>query len=217
MIDTGGKALIGASQPQRILLRALNRTTGETDSATLTARPRGAMRRMPKAVHRNKEASPTLEATPFVPALSDDKLHAPTYDPKTSLFYVTARDQCAHFQHRPATLRSRPRLLRQRVFSLRRGKAVPGIPEGDRSNDGAGEVGNSSTRPRPVGRTLRRRCWFSAGDPQEISSPSMQSQASRCGIQMGGAVYAAPMAFAVDGKEYVAIAAGSAVYAFGLP
>jgi hypothetical protein len=25
------------------------------------------------------------------------------------------------------------------------------------------------------------------------------------------------MAFAVDGKEYVAIAAGSAVYAFGLP
>jgi alcohol dehydrogenase (cytochrome c) len=36
-------------------------------------------------------------------------------------------------------------------------------------------------------------------------------------FQMGGAVYAAPMAFAVDGKEYVAIAAGSAVYVFGLP
>ena len=35
-------------------------------------------------------------------------------------------------------------------------------------------------------------------------------------FQMGGAVYAAPMAFGVDGKEYVAIAAGSAVYAFGL-
>jgi alcohol dehydrogenase (cytochrome c) len=36
-------------------------------------------------------------------------------------------------------------------------------------------------------------------------------------FQMGSAVYAAPMAFAVDGKEYVAIAAGSAVCAFGLP
>jgi alcohol dehydrogenase (cytochrome c) len=36
-------------------------------------------------------------------------------------------------------------------------------------------------------------------------------------FQMGGAVYAAPIAFAVDGKEYVAIAAGSAIYAFGLP
>jgi alcohol dehydrogenase (cytochrome c) len=36
-------------------------------------------------------------------------------------------------------------------------------------------------------------------------------------FQMGGAVYAAPMAFAVDGKECVAIAAGSALYAFALP
>jgi alcohol dehydrogenase (cytochrome c) len=36
-------------------------------------------------------------------------------------------------------------------------------------------------------------------------------------FQMGGAVYAAPMAYAVDGKEFVAIAAGSAIYTFGLP
>jgi len=36
-------------------------------------------------------------------------------------------------------------------------------------------------------------------------------------FQTGGAVYASPMAFAVDGKEYVAIAAGSSLYAFGLP
>jgi hypothetical protein len=34
---------------------------------------------------------------------------------------------------------------------------------------------------------------------------------------MGGAVYAAPIAFVVDGNEYVAIAAGSSLYAFGLP
>jgi alcohol dehydrogenase (cytochrome c) len=36
-------------------------------------------------------------------------------------------------------------------------------------------------------------------------------------FQMGGAVYASPMAFAVDGKQYVAITAGSSLYAFGLP
>ena len=34
---------------------------------------------------------------------------------------------------------------------------------------------------------------------------------------MGGAVYAPPVAFAIEGKEYLAIAAGSALYAFGLP
>jgi len=32
-----------------------------------------------------------------------------------------------------------------------------------------------------------------------------------------GAVYAAPIAFAVAGKEFVAIAAGSAICALGLP
>ena len=36
-------------------------------------------------------------------------------------------------------------------------------------------------------------------------------------FQMGGAVYAPPVAFAVDGKEYVVIAAGSGLFAFGLP
>ena len=36
-------------------------------------------------------------------------------------------------------------------------------------------------------------------------------------FQTGGAVYGGPMAFAIDGKEYVAIAAGSALFAFGLP
>jgi hypothetical protein len=34
---------------------------------------------------------------------------------------------------------------------------------------------------------------------------------------MGAAVYAPPIAFAIDGKEFVIIAAGSALYAFGLP
>jgi hypothetical protein len=34
---------------------------------------------------------------------------------------------------------------------------------------------------------------------------------------MGAAVYAPPIAFAIDGKEYVTIAAGSALYTFGLP
>jgi alcohol dehydrogenase (cytochrome c) len=36
-------------------------------------------------------------------------------------------------------------------------------------------------------------------------------------FQAGASVYSSPMAFAVDGKEYVAVAAGSALFAFGLP
>jgi hypothetical protein len=30
-------------------------------------------------------------------------------------------------------------------------------------------------------------------------------------------VYSSPVAYAIDGKEYVAVAAGSALFTFGLP
>ena len=36
-------------------------------------------------------------------------------------------------------------------------------------------------------------------------------------LQLGAAVKANPMSFAVDGKQYVAIAAGYPLYVFGLP
>jgi glucose dehydrogenase len=36
-------------------------------------------------------------------------------------------------------------------------------------------------------------------------------------FQCGASVYSSPMSFAVDGKQYVAIAAGAALFAFGLP
>jgi alcohol dehydrogenase (cytochrome c) len=36
-------------------------------------------------------------------------------------------------------------------------------------------------------------------------------------FQAGGEIHNAPIAFALDGKEYVAIGAGTSLFAFGLP
>jgi len=36
-------------------------------------------------------------------------------------------------------------------------------------------------------------------------------------FQCGASVYSSPMSFAIDGKQYVAVAAGSALFAFSLP
>ena len=36
-------------------------------------------------------------------------------------------------------------------------------------------------------------------------------------LQLGGSIRANPMGFGVDGKQYVAIAAGWTLYVFGLP
>jgi len=35
--------------------------------------------------------------------------------------------------------------------------------------------------------------------------------------QTGGAMAASPMSFAVDGKQFVAVASGNSIYCFGLP
>ena len=36
-------------------------------------------------------------------------------------------------------------------------------------------------------------------------------------FQCGASVYSSPMSFQMDGKQYVVVAAGSALFAFGLP
>jgi alcohol dehydrogenase (cytochrome c) len=36
-------------------------------------------------------------------------------------------------------------------------------------------------------------------------------------FQCGASVYSSPMSFAVDGKQFVAVAAGSALFTFALP
>src|SRR6266849_8047315 len=49
-----------------------------------------------------KEASPTLEGHTVCPgALGTTNFMAPAYNPQTSLFYVTARDQCDIFSTAP--------------------------------------------------------------------------------------------------------------------
>ncbi len=63
--------------------------------------------------------------------------------------------------------------------------------------------------------------------PAESCLPATRKEISSCWtlapasalwhFQTGGEIHSGPIAFAVDGKEYVAVSAGSAMYAFGLP
>jgi alcohol dehydrogenase (cytochrome c) len=36
-------------------------------------------------------------------------------------------------------------------------------------------------------------------------------------FQCGASVYASPMSYSIDGKQYIAVAAGSALFTFALP
>jgi alcohol dehydrogenase (cytochrome c) len=70
----------------------------------------------------------------------------------------------------------------------------------------------------PVIRALHCRGLVFTGDAEgNFIAPDAAAGEPVWHFQTGGAVYATSMAFAVDGKQYVAIAAGSAIHAFGLP
>jgi alcohol dehydrogenase (cytochrome c) len=166
-----------------------------------------------------KEASPTLEGVPVCPgAFGATNWMSPTYDPQSKLFYVTAREQCD-------------------IFST-----APQPYEGGHAFYGSAYFPNDDAQPfwgavRAIDPATSQIKW-----EFKHLSPSWSGLLSTGGglvftgdaegnfmaldaatgkilwhFQCGASVYASPMTYAIDGKQYVVIAAGTALFAFGLP
>jgi alcohol dehydrogenase (cytochrome c) len=58
---------------------------------------------------------------------------------------------------------------------------------------------------------------FFGDDAESFEAVDAQSGAPLWHFHTGQLMHASPMSFAVDGKQYVAIASGSDVFAFALP
>jgi alcohol dehydrogenase (cytochrome c) len=167
----------------------------------------------------NQNASPTLEGHTVCPgALGTTNFMAPTYDPQTGLFYVTARDQCDIFSTAPQPYEAGHAYYGSAYFPSEEAKPYRGFLKAIDPATGQVKWKFEHTSPTWSGVLSTAGGLVFSGDA-EGNFIAMDAAAGKplWHFQMGGAVYAAPMAFAVDGKEYVAIAAGSAIYAFGLP
>ena len=220
IIDTaGGKHLI-AQANRNGFFYVIDRTTGKLLSAnaygqTTWSDAKDAEGR-PVA---NQNASPTLEGHTVCPgALGTTNFMAPTYDPQTGLFYVTARDQCDIFSTAPQPYEAGHAYYGSAYFPSEEAKPYRGFLKAIDPATGQVKWKFEHTSPTWSGVLSTAGGLVFTGDA-EGNFIAMDAAAGKplWHFQMGGAVYAAPMAFAVDGKEYVAIAAGSAVYAFGLP
>jgi alcohol dehydrogenase (cytochrome c) len=167
----------------------------------------------------NKEASPTLEGRTVCPgALGTTNFMAPTYDPQTVLFYVTARDQCDIFSTAPQPYEAGHAYYGSAYFPSEEARPYRGFLKAIDPATGQVKWKFEHTSPTWSGVLSTAGGLVFSGDAEgNFIAFDAASGKSLWHFQMGGAVYAAPMAFAVDGKEYVAIAAGSAVYGFGLP
>ncbi len=143
---------------------------------------------------------------------------APSFDPKTGLFFVSVREACA-------------------TFTSRTREPVPG----------AGYTGTGQRLDEAVGAQGAIRALDPASGDARWNFP-IQQGASASGVlaTAGGLVFAAvadgnlialdaadgkllwhyqtgagirssPISFAVDGRQYIAVSAGSVLFAFGLP
>jgi alcohol dehydrogenase (cytochrome c) len=218
MVDDGGKKLI-AQANRNGFFYVIDRTTGKLLSATQYAKVTWSNSR--DATGRpvgSKEGEPTLEGNPVCPgALGATNWMSPSYDPQTKLFYVTAREQCD-------------------IFST-----APQVFDAGHAFYGSAYFPNDATEPywgalRALDPATGKLVWewrhnspawagvlttagglaFTGDAEGNFIALDAKSGKALWHFQCGASVIAGPMTFAIDGKQYVAVAAGSTLFAFGL-
>ncbi len=219
MIDAGDKRLIEQADRNGFFY-VIDRTNGKLLSASAYGKTTWTDRKdaegRPVA---NQNASPTLAGHTVCPgALGTTNFMPPTYDPQTGLFYVTARDQCDIFSTAPQPYEAGHAFYGSAYFPSEEAEPYLGFLKAIDPATGEVIVKFQHTSPTWSGVLSTAGGLVFSGDAEgNFIAFDATSLKPLWHFQMGGAVYAAPIAFAVDGKEYVAIAAGSAIYAFGLP
>ena len=219
MIDSGGKHLI-AQANRNGFFYVVDRTTGKL----LSANPYGKITwsNSKDNVGRpvaNNESSPTPTGRTVCPgALGTTNWMSPSFDAQTGLFYVSAREQCDIFSTAPQPYEAGHAYYGSAYFPSDEAEPYWGALRA--IDPKSGQLKWEFRHPSPTwsGVLSTAGGLLFTGDAEgNFIALNAATGKPLWHFQMGGAVYASPMAFAVDGKEYIAIAAGSSLYAFGLP
>jgi len=146
--------------------------------------------------------------------------YSPSYDPQTGMFYFRSLEACSLFQSKTEPF------AEGRPFYSTGAKR----PVGDTHNDvyiNAFDLNklDFAWRDKQVG---QRMAWAgvmtTAGgllamgnDTQEFEIDDARTGKPLWAFNLGQEMHASPMSYAVDGKQYFAVAAGDDVFAFTLP
>jgi alcohol dehydrogenase (cytochrome c) len=198
----------------------LDRTTGKLLSADAFARVTWSDTKdkegRPLA---NQASSPTPQGRTICPgALGATNWMSPSFDPQTKLFYVTMRDQCDIFSTAPQPYEPGHAYYGSAYFPSDQAEPYSGALRALDPASGRLKWEFRHISPTWSGVLSTAGGLLFTGDAEgNFIALNADTGKPLWHFQMGGAVYASPMAYAVDTKEYVAIAAGSSLYAFGLP
>jgi len=162
--------------------------------------------------------APSLEGTFVHPNIQGaSNWYSPSYSPRTGLFYQAAREMGTYYFKGEAVYKP------GQGFTGGGGRALNG-------DDAFGAI-------RALEATTGKMRWefkllspgmagvlstagglvFGGADEGNFFALDAESGELLWDLQLGASIRANPMSFAVDGKQYVAVAAGYSVYVFGLP
>ena len=173
---------------------------------------------MPKGARLRSQAwSRPGKASWSIPVLGAANWHSPSYSPKTNLFYQTAVEMGTIFYKGEATYNpligftgggGRTLNTDDSSSAIRAWEATTGALKWEFKLLSAGRSSLLSTAGGLV---------FSGTEEGNFFALDAETGKPLWNTQLGGNIRGIPMSFAVDGKQYVAIAAGFALFVYGLP
>jgi alcohol dehydrogenase (cytochrome c) len=163
---------------------------------------------------------PSAEGTRVCPGFSGaTNWYAPSYNPDTKLFYFLASENCTVF------LMHAEKFKPGQMYYSTGAKQSPGDnakkilvafePGADKPAWKYPQVGNGHSTGGVM--TTASGLVFFADDSQSFEAVDARTGAPLWHFNTGQNIHASPMSYAVHGNQYVAIAAGSSVFSFGLP
>ena len=163
---------------------------------------------------------PTAEGTRICPGfIGATNWYSPSYNPSTRLFYFLASENCDVF------------LLKPEEFSEGKTYYSTGARHSPGDHAQKSLLAFSLESDKPVWRYSQTGLGHSSGgvmttasgllffgdDAQSFEAVDAQTGKPLWHFNTGQNMHASPMSYAVKAKQYVAIAAGSDVFSFGLP
>ena len=166
------------------------------------------------------DVAPTAEGTLVCPGFEGaTNWYSPSYNPATHLLYFLSMEDCATYFLKPQEFeegrtyystgikhpanRSPEKILL--AYDVTSGKFVWRYPQIGTGHSAGGTM------------TTAGGLTFFGDDAESFEAVDAQSGAALWHFHTGQLMHASPMSFAVDGKQYVAIASGGDVFTFALP
>lgn len=166
-----------------------------------------------------KDSSPTPDGNKVCPgAAGATNWMSPTYDPQTKLFYVTAREQCDVFSTAPQPYEAGHAYYGSAYFP--NDDAAPFYGALRAIDPDTGKVKWEWKHPSPTWSGVLSTAGgvvFTGDAEGNFIALDATSGKALWHFQCGASVYSSPMTYSINGKQYVAVAAGTALFTFGLP